>query len=265
MKNEVLSRLLNLVTPSKNVCNSLDFIALIGSYREDEAIKNYSDIDILFILKDTDNKGTIDLSVLGELRKINKILCSEFPLEVSFLTHTVFDFCSYVEVDYLTHYSWGEVFYGKQIEFETLFSKILLNKAENEEQRKLNICNAVIHRRFNCIRKYVSVNEHLKPDYLQFISKLFIDNIIEIADLCLIFNNYYAKSKKEIVVEFENLNFIENTTVLPLCYDTRENWIQYEKDKDYLERFIVTAVDGMQQIINNLISEYESYKANNNL
>lgn len=265
MKNNIIFQLSNLIASSKVVSKSIDFIALIGSYRESEAIENYSDIDILFVIKDTDNKGAIDLSVLSELRKINKTLCSQFELDVSFLTHTIFDFYSYVELDYLTHYSWGEVFYGKPKEFETLFSKILVHKAENEGQRKLNMCNSVIHRRFNCIRKYVSVNEHLNPNYIQFISKLFIDNLIEIADLCLIYNNHYAKSKKEIVFEFEKLYFIKNTSVLTLCYDIRKNWNQYKKDKDYLDNFILTAVDGMQQITSDLITEYELYKANHNI
>ncbi|MBZ9628152.1 nucleotidyltransferase domain-containing protein [Psychroflexus sp. CAK1W] len=265
MKNDIISQLSNLVTSSKIVSKSIDFIALIGSYREHEAIENYSDIDILFILKDTDRKGTIELQVLSELRKINKKLCSQFSLDVSFLTHTIFDFNSYVEIDYLTHYSWGEVFYGEQEDFEILFSKILQYKAENEGQRKLNICNAVIHRRFNCIRKYVSVNEYLNPNYIQFISKLFIDNLIEIADLCLIYNGHYAKSKKEIVLEFENLHFIKNCSVLSLCYDVRKNWNQYKKDKNYLDNFILIAVDGMQQTTNNLLADYELYKTNNNL
>lgn len=265
MKNKVISQLSNLVTSSKKVTSSIDFIALIGSYRENEAIETYSDIDILFVLKDTDNKGSIDLSVLNELRAINKMLCSQFQLDISFLTHTVFDFYSYVELDYLTHYSWGEVFFGKPQDFKVLFSKILKDKTATEEQRKLNMCNAVVHRRFNCIRKYVSVNEHRNPNYQQLISKLFIDNLIEIADCCLIYNNHYAQSKSEIVFEFEKLPFIKNSSVVKFCYDTRKNWNQYKNDKDYLDKFILIAVDGMQQIANNLINEHESYKANHNL
>jgi hypothetical protein len=265
MKNKIIETLCDIIKSDQGLQESISFISLLGSYRENEAIENYSDIDFLFILNDTDSKGTIKLQTLNRLKEINKNLTSIYKLDVSFLTHTVYDFHSYVLVDFLIHYSWGEVFFGNAAAYKSTFAEIIKGKYENDQERKLNMYNSAIHYRFNCIRKYVSVNEHINSNFRQFICKLFIDALIEIADRCLIFNNHYSHSKKQIVMDFQKLDFIKNPDILKTCYEVRLDWNRYKDNIDFLDSFILKAVEGMQQITSDLITEYELFKTNNNI
>jgi hypothetical protein len=179
----------------------IQFLSLLGSYREDEAVSGYSDCDLLFILK-SDEYGNISCKTIELLKVISRKLSTKYSVIFSFLTHTEFDLCEYVDIEYLQHYSWGRVLIGSKNQYKKLFDRILSQKDTTDIARKSLMYYNIIHARFNILRKYVSLNRYNSKNAERQISILFVDKLIEIIDWILIYDNNYFETKKEIIKQF---------------------------------------------------------------
>ncbi len=193
--NKIIFEIKNNLILKQNIISA----ALLGSFKTKEAIKNYSDLDVLFILKsdrfgEIDSKAVLNLKLLVE--KIKK-----YGIEISFLSHSIFDFQYYVDVNYLIHYSWGHVFYGNKKQFIQLFNKIIKTKNFSDKNRKKLVRYNISHARFNLIRKYISWTDFSTVG-LKKLMKLYIDGIVEICDWSLIYKNLFLRSKHEILERF---------------------------------------------------------------
>ncbi|MBI5306734.1 nucleotidyltransferase domain-containing protein [Candidatus Wolfebacteria bacterium] len=252
---QALNKVVKLCRSKSELLNDIKFIALLGSVKDNEAVENYSDLDILFILE-SNQSGLIKKNVLEKLKTICEIVSKEYNIKISILPHSIYDFKTYVDFEYLTHYSWGKVFYGSATDFKRFFRKILKLKMTDEKQNAKVILFNLIHARFNFVRKYVSWNKYNTTDYHRALLKLCIDNIFEICDWCLIYNNYWAKTKKEIVYKF-NEQFgdkIAFNNIPQWAYFLRKNWNTLKIDKN-IKDFCSNTTDFIQncvKIINHL-------------
>lgn len=197
----ILQRIISETRNNSVLRNNVINIALLGSFQTKEAIENYSDLDILFILK-SDRFGKIDQEVITNLKKLTEKL-SKHGIEISFLSHTIFEFQHYVDANYLIHYSWGDVFYGNKKHFIALFNKIIKAKNFNDKNRKHLVKYNIPHARFNLLRKYISWND-FSTTGLRKLLKLYIDGTIEICGWVLVYKKIFLKSKHEILKRFSS-------------------------------------------------------------
>lgn len=234
----------SLCLKDKDIFDHIEYIALLGSVSEKEEIENYSDLDILFIIK-SDCYGKIDRNILGKLKKAHAKVSRKYKIQISFLTHTKFEFQNYVDFEYLYHYSLGKVYYGDAEKFKNIFKEIIKNRWSSSTRRKNLIFYNVIHARFNLFRKFVSTNEYNDKNHYKFLLKLFIDKILEIADWCLIYNNLFEENKISIIKAFQDrFPKIRHGQVLDIAYKYRKKWnsLNNEKDKKKIIYFLKIAM-----------------------
>lgn len=231
------------------------FTALLGSYRNGEEVYGYSDFDVLFILK-SNKFGKIKNEVLIDLFNLSKRLSKKYDVKISFLTHTKFDLIEYVDIEYLTHYSWGEVFIGSQNVFDSMFYKIIKSKQISQKKLKDLMYYNIIHARFNIIRKYVSIN-NFNEKYSEFtVASILIDKIIEIVDWFFIYDNIYLKSKKDIVDEFKKIRTGFDLTILDDILILRSK-MGSGPDVKNLKIFNIRAIDFINNITEMVIKKYK--------
>lgn len=253
-----LSETLDIIQKNPLLHGKIQFIALLGSVDDEEAVSNYSDLDILLILK-SDNYGYIELSVLNTLKEISEKITTKYSLELSLLCHTIFDFEEYVDFNYLIHYSWGRVLVGNSDHFKQIFKKIIERKYSDRNRKDLIYYN-IIHARFNLLRKYASWNGTTKSDYKKFVTKLTINNILEITDWALVYKNIYSKTKKEICSNFK-IQFpdIRHATIPKEALEIRSLWNTYDFSSSQLDIFLEDAIEFVQEIVKYI---YEIHKKN---
>lgn len=252
---QILSKLVEECLNSNIIKTNLLFVSLLGSTQTDEAIEGYSDLDILFILKSNES-GAVDISTLTLLKKIAEEISVDNKIEISFLTHTVFDFEEYVDFEYLIHYSWGEVVSGSKEAYSKLFSQIIEKKLSEKERKNLMYYD-LIHARFNLIRRYVSWNKYNKDSYTEVILKLFIDTVIEMCDWALIYRGIFKRNKKEIIEEFtKEFDLGKNKNVPSQAYAIRANWSSYKFKEGELLDFVDEAVLFVQELVRIIYHEH---------
>lgn len=231
------------IKKDKALIKIIEYIGLLGSVREKEAILKYSDLDILIILK-TGKNGYIDYSVIKSLNKIN-IKISEIykDIPISFLTHSFFDFEKYVVFDYLIHYSWAEIVFGNKKTFRSCINKIIFSKKPLRKDIKKIVGEYLLHLRFNLFRKLASCKKDKKQ------IKLILDNIIEICNYQLISNNIFLDKKKNITQEFEKeFPNIEPVGFAKKSYNLRKNW-----DKEKIpSNFTKESITFVNNCVNNI-------------
>jgi len=219
-QKSILKEIVFVIKNNLILKNNVINIALVGSFQTKEAIKNYSDLDILFILK-SDRFGEINPEVISSLKKMAERL-NRHGIEISFLSHTVFEFRHYVDAEYLIHYSWGKVFYGSKKYFSGLFDKIIRAKNFNDKNRKRLIRYNIPHARFNLLRKYISWNDFSETG-LRKLLKLYIDGTIEICEWILIYKKIFLKNKRDILKRFiSECKDWENAELLSEIIETRK-------------------------------------------
>lgn len=256
-QKEVFEEVVKLTTSDKTINQYLRHIALLGSVRCDEAIENYSDLDVLFIF-DSNKTGVIPINVLEKLKDIGEELSEKSNIEISLLPHTIFDFKEYVDFNYLIHYSWGEVVYGNKGNYKKIFEDIVKTKYSDQKRKDLIYYN-LIHARFNLIRKYISWNDSNKKDYIDSILKLFIDNLIEICDWALVYENIFEKNKKDVAKKFiEEYSKLKHNKVINKALEIRSNWDNEDLKMENGE-FLNESIFLIDEIIE---SVYEKYKEN---
>lgn len=226
----------------------LIFISLLGSSQTGEAVDNYSDLDVLLVLKSS-KSGFIKKRVLLELKKLTEQISQNTDIEISILTHTEFDFNEYVDLEYLIHYSWGRVLFGSKESYKNMFSSIIKEKYSKEKLRDLAYYD-LIHARFNVIRKYVSWNKFSKNNYTKDLLKLIVDKIIEICDWALIYKGIFMKTKKEIVQGFnKNFNLKKYNHIPEKAYYIRANWESHDFSEGEICKFMDDSIMFIQELI----------------
>lgn len=251
---KVLDQAVKKIKKDKVVMEQIELIALLGSVAEKEAIANYSDLDILIILK-SNKLGSFKKEIIEKLKKIVADLSSNCSIKISFLTHTIDDFKNYVDLEYLTHYSWGEVVFTKNKSLKHEIKKICqkINGDFNEKIQKLMVYN-LRHARFNILREYISLNQYNINNYKRVFGRKIIDKVFEISDWALIYSGIWSNNKKEIVQNIESkYGLVLNTKILDKAYNLRKQWNQLT-DKE-LSRFFPEAIDFMIDIIEIIIKE----------
>lgn len=232
----ILKRIVSEIKNNSVFKNNVINIALLGSFQTKEAIKNYSDLDILFILK-SDCFGKIDQKIIINLKKLAEKL-NKYGVEISFLSHTIFEFRHYVDANYLIHYSWGEVFYGSKKHFDILLNKIIRTKNFNDKNRKQLVKYNIPQTRFNLLRKYISWNDFSSIG-LKKLLKLYIDGAIEICEWVLVYKKIFLKNKHEILKRFSlECKDWENIKLLNEVIKTRARITSIKINKGDAELFI---------------------------
>lgn len=245
-----LSKNNNIISPY------IKYIVLLGSVLRNEAVENYSDLDILFII-DSNKSGTVPLKVLKELKKIGDETSRGNNIELSLLPHTIFDLKEYVDFNYLIHYSWGKVVCGDKNNLKKLFKNIIIEKYSNKKRKDLIYYN-LIHARFNLLRKYISWNENNKQNYRQSIIKLFIDNIIEICDWALIYRNIFKKNKKDVIGNFiKEYSKLKYKNVAKNALKIRFKWNKQDLSKKNLDTFLRESILLIEEIIKIIHEEHK--------
>lgn len=255
IRKELINDILKSCRGNKYIQGDLIYVALLGSTRTNEEVENYSDLDILLVLK-SNRSGTIKKETIGELKKISEQLSGRYSIEISLLPHTIFDFEQYVDFNYLIHYSWGEVLFGDKEKFKKLFKKII-DKKYSDKVRKDLIYYNLIHARFNLIRKYVSWNSFNKTNYKRDILKLIIDLIIEICDWALVYKNIFKEKKINILEEFDKSFILDTYNYIPKqAYKIRSDWSNYKFDETELDKFITESILFVQELIDVIHKEH---------
>ena len=73
--------IISLCKIEKDLMSNVNFIALIGSVRENEGVEKYSDLDILFILK-CDESGAIDKTTLNSLKRLSGDVSEKYKIRI---------------------------------------------------------------------------------------------------------------------------------------------------------------------------------------
>ncbi len=250
--NSALKDIIKILRAKPELLDDCRFVALLGSVREGEHILAYSDLDILFILK-SNSSGSLNPKILLALQKICGVLSKKYPIKISFLTHTEKEFKEYVDYEYLVHYSWGKVLFGDGKLYSGFFQRHLHLKKPVKRELLRQMYNAILHARFNLIRRYVSLNIFNTKRYKRELLKLFIDNLIEIADWRLIAEGIWSTSKRQIMKEIEKTSKSSSRYILYKAYKYRKNWNNKLAIRSVDDEFFVRSID----FINDCVVELE--------
>jgi len=232
----------------------IEIIALVGSVRTKEAIHGYSDLDVLLLIK-SDQRGTINFSIINKLKKIVAYLSKLYNVKISLLTHTFNDLKYYVDPEYLIHYSWGRVAYTRGKNLKKEINQILRAKNFTEEDLRKLIIHNVRHSRFNIVRKFVSLNEHNTTNYYKSLGKELIDYIFELCEWALIYNNKWPRTKKKMIKQFStNYNKVADISILKQAEFLRNQWSKINSKA--LKHFIPSTIKFITKISDFLIEDY---------
>ncbi|MDD5318380.1 MAG: hypothetical protein PHF79_00965 [Candidatus Pacebacteria bacterium] len=255
IRKKITDELLASCLRNKAIRQGIMFFSVLGSTVSNEEVEGYSDLDILLVLE-SDRSGVISNKILRELKKISEEYSHKYSVEISLLTHTVFDFEKYVDFNYLIHYSWGKVLYGKKSKYMELFKKIIGKKYSNKVRKELIYYN-LIHARFNLIRQYVSWNKFNKVDYKKKILKLLIDKIIEICDWALVYRDIFEKNKRGTVKNFNSSFSKNNYSHIPKqALSIRSAWMMYDFESKEAKIFIDESILFIQEVIKVIQKEH---------
>jgi hypothetical protein len=254
-RSKILEEVIKKCLDNNLIKDELLFIALLGSSQTDEAVEGYSDLDILLILK-SNNSGAIKNQTLLELKHLTETISKKTDIELSLLTHTVFDFEEYVDFNYLLHYSWGKVLFGNESDYQKLFTSIIDKKYSEKARKDLTYYN-LVHARFNLIRQCVSWNKYNKSNYQNTVLKLLIDKIIEICDWALAYRGIFMKNKKEILSEFHsNFPLKECGHIPSQAYEIRSKWNSNNLSEKELNIFIDESLKFVQELVKIIHKEH---------
>jgi len=241
------------IKSDKDLLRSVDLIALLGSVADKEESDDWSDLDVLVVLK-SDGLGNISLKDLGKLQRILAEVSRRYKFPISILSHTIDDFEKYVSFEYLKHYSFGFCVYPSSDYLRKIIGQILAKRKIGEVTRKAYCAYHMRHIRFNLLRKYISLNEHSSPNFRKEFTKFLIDKMIKVTDLALNYIDLWPKNKKEILdLAKKNLNI--NMKPLKEALEIRSGWT--EIDNEELMTLIPNGTNYLLQVINLVLKEYQ--------
>lgn len=251
---QAFSDLLEWIKNDDEIIGQLEIIALLGSVRDNEQVINYSDLDVLLIVK-TNKEGAISNSLISKLKAVCDLVTRKYGQKISLLPHTYNDFVNYVDIEYLRHYSWGNVVYGDSAKFRRKVLNIVKQKVgRSKYQLKKLVLYNLRHARFNVTRQYISLSRYNTDNYQRVIARIVIDKVFEASDWVLIYHGIWSKNKKEIVSKMGSvLNDKISTKTLEEAYRIRQQWNSVRSKE--LENFVGGAVDYLNKIVELTIRE----------
>jgi hypothetical protein len=207
-------------------------LALVGSVREGEAVRGYSDLDLLFLLK-ADRAGTIPPKCVRALRRLASRLTEVSPLTVSLLPHTHHDLREYVDVSYLLHYQRGEVLYGSPRGFVRAMGGNKRAAARSVSKSLEGVCRIyILHARFNMTRKYVSAGAMAPMAEVRALTKTLLDWVLEIADWALLWSGVEVVGKEALATRFSaEFPSLANAGVPLAAVALRRRWPKWTADE----------------------------------
>lgn len=259
MKNQFLEAFRYFVSLCKNdleLLSQVDYLALLGSVASREAISNYSDLDILLVLR-SDSTGAVPFKTLAKIRNNVEIVSKRFPVKVSVLSHTTFDFNEYVDIEYLTHYALGRVVIGGEAKFKALFENVIARKGGEKERREA-VYKSMMHGRFNLLRKYASWNPINTSDYQSAMVKLMVDGVLEMCDWALNYRGVFELSKKSMVRRFlREYKLPELANIPKETLAIRGTWSKGSV-KNVPDNYLMNAIEFIQNIVRVIHEDYKS-------
>jgi len=210
--------------------NEVVKIGLLGSTNDDEAIKGWSDLDILFILK-SDKFGNIDPKTIIKIRNFNKKINYLYPnLNISFLTHTYDDLKKYVSYSYLETYRFATFTIEKDnIIFSDFLSDIIKSRGINKNIKKRYAVYYLRHLRFNLLRKIASEDLFDNKKVL----KRIIDKVVEIITILSSYYDIRVQGKINTFKELQSYIISSDiVNILSQALDIRFNWDKQCKISD---------------------------------
>ncbi|MEI7792179.1 MAG: nucleotidyltransferase domain-containing protein [Candidatus Berkelbacteria bacterium] len=205
--------------------SEIKLVALLGSTADGEAVPHYSDVDLLVIPNNDDN-GRINHDVIVKLKAIATHVSSVNEVKLSILTFTIDDLETFVDEEFLTHFSWRKTTYSKNDDtIQSICNSILAKRKVTAEKMQALVVNDLRKMRFDLIRKYISQNEFNSSGYIRAFGREFIDKLFEISDRALIFDGIWSKTKKEVMENIvSNYKDKFDTTAMQEVYAMRSGW-----------------------------------------
>jgi predicted nucleotidyltransferase len=230
---------------------SIVSISLLGSAADGENVADWSDLDVLVILK-TDTLGNISIGNLNRLQKIVNRASTKYDFPISILCHSLDDFHKYISFEYLKHYSFGLCTYPSSDYLERTINDILSKRDLSDKIRKAYCAYHTRHIRFNLLRKYVSADLSQHKTMLGF-TKLLIDKMIKATDLSLNYINVWPKGKDDIY-EKANRALGIDCSVLQKGLLLRKNWNQAPQAD--LATFTLEGLGYIETVSNIILKDY---------
>lgn len=229
----------------------IEIIALLGSVAQNEAVEEWSDLDILLVSQ-CDQYGNIGRVCIDSIKGIAEVISVHYQFPVSFSVHTEDDLRNYVSFEYLVHYSFGECTYPASNALSNLISQILDQRDVPIRIRKRYCLYHLRHIRFNLIRHYVSINKFKTKSPLKDFAKLLIDQMLKIVDLYLNSLDLWPRTKEEIV-NYAHGRLKVNLEPLSKALYIRKEW-QTVSDKE-LSEFVQIGLAFVDSVMEFVLTE----------
>lgn len=186
-------------------------VGLLGSTNDGEAIRTWSDLDMLLILK-SDEYGNVVPETIMKIRLLHKELNYLYPqVEISFLTHTYYDLEKYVSYSYLETYQFASFKIDKDgVDFQKYLLGLIQKRGITPEMKKRYAVYYLRHLRFNLLRKVASEDLFDNKKTL----KRIIDEIVRIMTIYSDYYNIRVQGKKRILETLKK--HIEDKTILDI-------------------------------------------------
>lgn len=249
--NKAYAEIESLIKSDSSLFKEVKTIALLGSVSDGEESNEWSDLDVLLILKSND-LGTLDLNALDKLKKIISDLSKKYDFPISLLPHTVDEFENYVCFEYLKHYSDGKVTYPKSDSLKQIINEILERRNVNERERKSYCLYHLRHVRFNYLRKMASINENNSSRPNKEICMLLIDKMIKVTDLALNYFDQWPMRKNDVLAQAKETLDI---SVEPLenALSVRKRWAEVTEEES--KEFIKTGTDYLIETVEYILNK----------
>ena len=232
------------------VDNLID-IGTLGSVNDNEGVKDWSDLDILLVLR-SDEFGNIGIEIINKLREIhNECVTTYSDLDVSLLPHTMYDFEKYVAYEYLRNYQFATIYSSKEsVSFRDRLQKIIDDRNVSLEVQKRYAIYRARHLRFNLIRAIASWSGDDKP-----MAKLVIDRLIQSGIYITGFYGEYAQGKVDRLNMIKRL--IDNQEIIDIferATELRFKWSEINESE--CDDIIKNGLSDLYKVENFLISKY---------
>lgn len=247
---------INLIKKDPFLMKRIEHVSLIGSVADREAIPHYSDIDLVVIPK-ANEYGRCDLEVIAKLKTIARTTSSKYDVKLSLLTFSRNDLENFVNEEILTHFSSKKTLctYGPTL--KQICGDILQEKDSSLGRMRVLMANSLRKSRFDLIRKYVSANEFNTYDYVRTFGRELIDQIFQLSDWCLIYNNIWSMTKREIVQNIvKNYSKKLDVQAIREAYKIRKHWNDITDNE--LENYFPSGVQYISQVIELVIKQHIS-------
>ncbi|XOB46466.1 MAG: hypothetical protein ACKKMV_03380 [Candidatus Nealsonbacteria bacterium] len=181
-------------------------------------------------------------------------------MNLSILTFTRDDLETHIDKEFLTHFSFRNTIYAASGEtLEKICKDILLKRGCSKKEIRELIIRKSRWVRFNITRKYISKNKYNTKNYVREYGRELVDRIFQISDWCLIYDNIWSKTKKEIkdniVSRYKTMFDIEK---IEQAYKIRKEW--NEINNTSLENYFPAGIEYINQVVAHIIKKHINNK-----